>query len=168
MTDITYNLYRDGEVIANGIEGNSYTDTGLEPNTAYSYQISAVNKYGESELSDPVMVTTDYSAVTSVTLNKSETTINLGESDTLIATVSPDTANQEVIWASDNNNIATVNDGVVQAVGVGEATVTVTSVADSSKTAICTVTVVDEGDAPEGVEGLQVSGKSDTTVDLEW
>lgn len=168
MADITYNIYRDGEVIANGIEGNSYTDTGLEPNKTYSYQISAVNKYGESELSDPVMATTDYSAVATVTLNKNEAVINLGETETLTATVSPDTADQGVQWSSNNEDVATVNDGTVTAVGEGEAIITASSTADPEKTDTCTVNVVDEGEPPGEVEGLQVSGKTDTTVDLEW
>lgn len=61
MKDVTYNVYRDGVKIASGIKDTIYTDTGLEPNTTYMYQVSAENEYGESELSEPVTVTTEES-----------------------------------------------------------------------------------------------------------
>lgn len=61
MKDVTYNVYRDGVKIASGIKDTVYTDTGLEPNTTYTYQVSAENEYGESELSEPVAVTTEES-----------------------------------------------------------------------------------------------------------
>lgn len=59
MSDLTYTVYRDGEIVESGIKTKSFTDTGLEPNVEYSYQVSATNSAGESELSEPVTVTTD-------------------------------------------------------------------------------------------------------------
>lgn len=56
---ITHNVYRDGKLLAEGIEGNSYTDSNVEPSTDYEYQVSAVNENGESDLSEPVEVTTE-------------------------------------------------------------------------------------------------------------
>lgn len=168
MAEVTYNLYKDGEKIASNLEETTYTDTDLTPNSSYSYQVSAENKYGESDLSEPVMVTTDYSAVVSVGLNKETATIQLGETETLTATVSPETAEQDVEWSSDNEEVATVTDGIVTAVSEGEAIITAQSAADNEISDTCTVTVVDDGDAPEEVQGLRSTGKTDDSVTLEW
>jgi len=56
---ITYNVYRDGVKIAEGITDSTYTDEGLTPDTTYEYQVSAVSEYGESELSEKISVTTE-------------------------------------------------------------------------------------------------------------
>ena len=79
--------------------------------------------------------------VSGVTLNKSTITINQGTTETLIATVSPDNANNKAItWSSSNNNIATVDNGVVTGVSSGNCDITVKTV-DGNKTATCSVTV---------------------------
>lgn len=82
-------------------------------------------------------------SVTGVELNKTELSLIEGNTETLIATVAPtDATNQEVTWKSNNPAVATVDEnGVVTAVAVGSATITVTTV-DGSFTAICTVTVI--------------------------
>ena len=80
--------------------------------------------------------------VTSVSLNKTELTIEKGKSETLTATVSPsDATNKAVTWQSSNNSIATVDqNGKVTAKELGNVTITVTT-KDGSKTATCSVTV---------------------------
>ena len=80
-------------------------------------------------------------AVTGVSLDKTTLYLYTGESATLTAAVAPsDAANQNVIWQSNNANVATVEGGVVTAVGAGTATITVTT-EDGNKTATCQVTV---------------------------
>ncbi|MBO5241192.1 MAG: PKD domain-containing protein, partial [Lachnospiraceae bacterium] len=50
-----YNLYRDGELIAEGIKGHTYKDSGLKENTLYTYQLTALDEAGnESEKSKEV------------------------------------------------------------------------------------------------------------------
>ena len=82
--------------------------------------------------------------VTGVKLNKNETTILVGGSETLTASVLPDDAtNRNVNWTSSDASVATVDDnGKVTGVKVGEATITVTT-QDGGKTATCRVTVSD-------------------------
>lgn len=81
--------------------------------------------------------------VTGVSLNKTETDLTVGSTETLTATVQPtDATNQNVTWSSDNENVATVENGKVTAVGTGSTTITVTT-EDGGKTATCTVTVHD-------------------------
>lgn len=80
--------------------------------------------------------------VTSVTLDKTRLTLDVGGSDTLTATVKPDNAtNKAVTWSTSNKNVATVNNGVVTAVGAGTATITAAASDGSGKTATCEVTV---------------------------
>lgn len=84
--------------------------------------------------------------VTSISLNKTELTLKIGESETLVATVSPSNAsNKSVSWKSENTNVATVNQsGKVTAVEEGTAKITVTT-KDGSKKATCVVTVLPAG-----------------------
>ncbi len=78
--------------------------------------------------------------VTGVSLNKFTTTLTVGDSETLTATVTPEDAKDTpVTWASSNESVATVDaNGTVTAMGAGTATITATA---DGKTATCTVTV---------------------------
>ena len=78
-------------------------------------------------------------SVESVTLNKTELTLEVGGEETLTATVAPDdTTDKTVTWTSDNTAIATVENGKVTAVAAGNATITAKA---GDKTAACAVTV---------------------------
>lgn len=81
-------------------------------------------------------------ATTGVTLNKETLSLNTGESETLIATVSPDNAtNKTVSWKSSDSTVATVdNNGKVTAVKKGTATITVTT-EDGNFTDTCDVSI---------------------------
>lgn len=81
---------------------------------------------------------------TSVTLDKTEATFTeAGETLQLQATVLPEDAmEKDVTWASDNTNVATVDEtGKVTAVANGEAIITVTSKANADLKKTCKVTV---------------------------
>ena len=80
--------------------------------------------------------------VSSVSLNKTSATLTAkGQTAQLTATVAPSNATNKVVtWASDNGAVATVNNGVITAVGNGTANITVKT-ADGGKTATCKVTV---------------------------
>lgn len=88
----------------------------------------------------------DKVAVTGVSLDKPTLAIEVGDTETLTATIAPEEATDKTVtWSSDNETVATVDgDGAVTAVAEGTATVTVTT-KDGGKTASCTVTVVPEG-----------------------
>lgn len=86
--------------------------------------------------------------ITSVSLNKSTTTITQGNSETLTATVvaSPDeVANKAVTWSLETaNDKVSVVDGVVTVAAdatPGEVTVIATSTKDNTKSASCVVTI---------------------------
>ncbi len=82
--------------------------------------------------------------VTGVRLDRSSLTLQLNngtKSERLTATVEPEDAeNQSVTWKSSATEVAEVNEGVVTAVSVGTATITVTTL-DGSYSASCEVTV---------------------------
>jgi hypothetical protein len=66
--------------------------------------------------------------VTGVTLDKESGTLYQGGTLTLVATVSPsDASNKSVAWTSSNSTVATVNNGVITALALGTATITVTT-----------------------------------------
>ena len=81
--------------------------------------------------------------VTGISLNKTETTINAGDTETLIATIDPNNAtNQKVTWNSSEPSVATVDDsGTVSAVKPGTTVITATT-EDGNYKATCNVTVV--------------------------
>ena len=74
-----------------------------------------------------------------ITLDKTEVTMNVGETLTLTATVFPTDHTDEIVWTSTSIGVATVEKGVVTAVAGGEATIQVTS---GTKTASCLVHVL--------------------------
>ena len=90
--------------------------------------------------------------VASVVLNKTAITLQVEDEETLIATILPENANiKEVVWESDDEAVATVDDnGKVTAVGVGTATITVTTL-EGGFTATCIVTVVETYVVPTGI-----------------
>ncbi len=102
-------------------------------------------------------------AETTISLDKTEATLNVGDQTILNATVSP--SGKAVTWASGDEAIATVDQsGTVTAVEVGETAVTATT--DDGKTATCKVVVKDSEGAPEqDDEGFYLI---ETTEDLQW
>ena len=110
-------------------------------------------------------VSSDSVAVTSVTLNKSEVTLEQGTSEKLTETVLPaEATNKKVTWSSGNTTVATVGqDGTVQAKTAGEAIITVTS-EDGGKTATCKVTVKAKADGVTETTTSPISVEKDKTV----
>lgn len=114
--------------------------------------------------------------VTGITLNKESTPILEGNTDTLTATVLPESAdNITVTWSSDTPGVATVDEnGVVTGVKAGTATITATATngtddTEDDKTAKCKVTVkaadVKEYDLWVGGTRVTSSNKDDVLGD---
>ncbi len=86
---------------------------------------------------------------TGVKLDKAMVVLEIGESITVKATLAPENAtNKNVKWAVKNTAVATVADGVVKGVAVGETELTATTV-DGGHTATIPVKVVTEKVAVE-------------------
>ena len=111
--------------------------------TAGTTSITVTTEDGNKNASCSVTVNASSNpvAVTGVSLNKTETTIHAGASETLTATVTPsDATNKAVTWTTSTPTVASVQNGVVTANSVGTAIITVTT-ADGGHQATCTVTV---------------------------
>ena len=101
-------------------------------------------------------------AVESVTLNKTELTLEVGGEETLTVTVAPDDATDKTVtWTSDNTAIATVENGKVTAVAAGRATITAKA---GDKTAACAVTVKEALTEDTDFDALV----SDKVTEDEW
>ncbi len=82
--------------------------------------------------------------VSSITLNKNTLDLNVGDSETLTATVLPeDSTNKAITWSSSDESIAAVDEnGKVTAIKAGNVTITAKTTDGSNLTATCNVTVV--------------------------
>lgn len=117
-----------------------------------------------SVVKTPVTITAAPKPATSITLNKSTTTIYTGGSETLFATVSPTDTTDTVTWESNKTGVATVDStGKVSAVAPGTAIITAKA---GSKTATCTVTVENAPCTHANIS--DVSAKSSTCQDKGW
>ena len=87
---------------------------------------------------------------TGITLSASTLIFDGAGTQTLIATVEPADTTDKIIWTSNNEEVATVNKGVVTAVFNGETTITATC-GDYSATCAITVSGIDEPEVDEGL-----------------
>lgn len=89
-----------------------------------------------------ITVSSSYVAITGVTVSPETATLDIDDTQTLIATVTPfNASNQNVIWSSNKTNVATVsNSGVVTGKSGGVATITATT-QDGGFSASCQVKV---------------------------
>lgn len=144
-------VYKGSEIVGQAERGEdgkaSVTINGLEANTDYpvgTYQVAFANEDKESEKVDVPAFKTKPINVTGVSLNKTSTSLEVGATETLSATVAPTTATDKTVsYKSSDAEVATVtNAGKVTAVKAGTADITVTT-KDGSKTAKCAVTVTE-------------------------
>ena len=90
---------------------------------------------------------------TSVVLDKTTATLVVEETLTLEAIVNPDDTTDKLVWSTSDASVATVENGVVTAVGVGTAVITAEA---GNKKATCTVTVDYEAGIDEVVENAEL------------
>ena len=114
--------------------------TAVAPGTA---TITVTTEDGGKTATCAVTVAAATVPVTGVTLNKTSTSLYVGDTETLTATVAPDNAtNKAVTWTSSDSTVATVDqNGVVTALARGTAVITATAADGSGANATCTVTV---------------------------
>ena len=109
---------------------------------------------------------------TSLTLDVIEVTLSTSETSTLIATLLPaEVTNPELAWASSNEAVVTVNsEGIVTAVGAGEAVVTVRTTDGSNLSATCVVSVATVDDDVKEYENTllvdDLDARAGTQVEL--
>ena len=140
--------------------------------SAGSATITVTTDDGEKTATCVVTVSAATVAVTGVTLSAPTLSLEVGVSGSLTAIIAPENAsNKNVTWNSSRRSVATVNGGVVTAVGVGTTTITVTT-ADGNKTATCAVTVTAATVSVTGVTlnkqtlSLNVGGEETLTANV--
>lgn len=79
---------------------------------------------------------------TAIELDQTALNLEIGTSATLVATLTPADATTEVVWKSSDETVATVDNGIVNAVKAGNTTITAT--AGDGVTATCEVTVKEQ------------------------
>ncbi len=111
----------------------------------------------DGKLSDELVITVTPPAVhaTAVTVDKEELTLNVGDTYQLVATMTPADAVDVIEWNSSKSGVATVENGLVTAVGVGEATIWILAGWEASAT--CKVTVNDKGTGLENIAELDTN-----------
>ena len=85
--------------------------------------------------------------ITSISLNKTSGTKYIGETENLVVSYNPSntTDNKSITWTTSNNKVATINNGVVKAVGIGNAVITAKVM---NKTATYNITVKKKENRP--------------------
>ena len=127
------------------------TTVPLSATAKSGYQFVKWEEDGETSVTREITVTDNaiYTAqfeifypVSNITLDKTELSLSIGDSETLTATIEPNNAtNKNVTWSSNNEAVATVDNGKVTAVKEGTATITVTAQDGSGVSISCSVTV---------------------------
>ena len=103
-------------------------------------------------------------AVTSITLNKTQLEMTVGQKETLVATIHPDNATDKALnWSVMDNRIVSVTaNGELTAITTGTTTVTVISVMYPKIMASCQVTVKTGGGGSSNLKSVSVNPSSVT------
>lgn len=131
------------DTITNDMTGTGWTDiAGSTGRTRIAINANTNDIKGFKKIQFPAVVV----PVSGISLNKSETTLVVGGTETLEASIDPADADQTVTWVSSNSDSVTVMDGTITAVKAGEASITATATngtmdTTDDKTATCVVTV---------------------------
>lgn len=127
------------------VQGNSIVVTGKNVGTTKCecevYYYTSTGTKISTTCTINITVTAD--PPKSISLDKTNTVLQVGESERLTATILPTTAKQSVSWdvLDAGFNVVSVSDGVVKAKAVGTAVVRATSTENSSLFKDCIVTV---------------------------
>jgi uncharacterized protein YjdB len=143
----------DNETVASVVNGV------VTANSIGTATITVRTEDGGYEATCGVTVTPPAVPATGISLNKDEIELNVGDGEQLIFTITPsDATNQDVIWNSTNEAVATVDKGLVTAIGQGTAYIVVTTTdIGENYVATCKVTVLDNGTGIPVVTGNAIT-----------
>lgn len=176
LTTITANAFGRCDALAQ--EGNSimlsdnitYLGTNAFGSGNYQIQLYAVNGSKTLATLESKGASFKYTAVNryaeSITLNNTEMEVIVGQEGTLTAELAGDPMNTDLIWTSDNEDVATVDEnGTITGAAEGTAVITVTAAGTNpgqaeAASAQCTVRVLNK-------EGSYVYSTNETGVTIE-
>lgn len=108
------------------------------------------------------VVNVDRIPLIGISLNTHELTLNQNQSFELVAEIEPaDATGYDINWSSSNEAVATVDNGIVSAVGLGECIITVTGESNTGITCHdqCTVKV-------RKLSGIDYAGVDDSIIEI--
>ena len=110
-----------------------------------NYLLSELSKLLKTDISYPGISKEEFELIiplVSIILSESSLNLTEGQQVTLTATLNPSNTTQSTInWESSNTSVATVSNGVVKGISVGDATITCKSVQNPNITASVSVNV---------------------------
>ena len=137
----TLSLSKDENYTGKYLFPNSKSDlSGIDGNKAYDIIFLLNNKYLGTVQSVKIAGADTTVFVKGITLNTSSANLTVGNTQTLVAEVTPKNATNagNITWTTSNANVATVTNGVVTAISAGIATITAKV---DDKSATCNVVV---------------------------
>jgi uncharacterized protein YjdB len=133
------------------VEGIAKPETELKLANTYmniGWDFSEVWGIDEGQMYPYLLWEIDINPVADISFDKTSLLIAVGKSETIAASVLPlGATNKRLSWTSSNTAVATVEDGVVTALAVGNAVITASATDGSNVSTTCNVTVTANKDA---------------------
>lgn len=129
------------------LSNNEYTITNFNTNKVGSYSATITYEGISNIFNYEVIEKVILNPLKSINLNKTSGTKYIGKTENLVVSYNPSntTDNKSIIWTTSNKKVATINNGVVKAVGVGNAVITAKVM---NKTATYNITVKKKENRP--------------------
>ncbi len=147
---------------ANNLTATLKNPSGQTVSTSGTFNVSGrwhlvISLIDNPSISTTVDIDVAVVSVTSITLDKTSATIEIGSQETITPTVLPENASDKgVTWTSSASSVASVSGGVVTALAEGTATITAKA---GNYTATCNVTVI-----PVYVDGISVASLGNMNI----
>lgn len=137
-------IFKGDNLLASGVQMEAYSVEDKGKGVSFNVYCYNVQPGIEINYSDGTSRLAD-GTIASITLNYSKYALTVGQSKTLVASTSPESAAKNVTWYSSDSKVATVNkNGKVTAVKAGTATITAKT--SNGLKATCKVTVKEKYD----------------------
>lgn len=114
-----------------GVDGDYTAANSMVGKEVIAYGYGTVYKgtpelttYADHDPASPLVYSINDPEPTAVLLNRDAASINVGETTALTASLVPNNAVATITWESSNEDVATVNNGVITGVSIGQAIIT--------------------------------------------
>jgi DNA-entry nuclease len=132
-------IFEGDNLVASGVQMEAYSVEDKGKGICFNVYCYNVQPGVDIDYSDGSSKLSD-GTISSISLNYTKYSLEVGQSKTFVVTVSPESAKSGVTWYSSNNKVATVNSsGKVTAVKAGTATITAKT--SNGLKATCKITV---------------------------